>query len=73
MILAFHTASYLEGEKFRALINKTEKKLIKELDEETTSSQDIRNFIMVSVLFGDRNFLYDQELAEEYINLCKKI
>lgn len=73
MLLAYQFGSFLEHDAFLRMINRMEVKVAKSLNEENTIESDIRDFLLISLLFGDKHFLYGKEEAENYLALCDKI
>ena len=73
MLLAYQFGSFLEHEAFMRLINRTEVKVAKSLNMESSTESDIRDFLLISVLFADKHFLYGKEEAWNYLALCDKI
>lgn len=73
MLLAYHFGTSLENAAFMRMINRAELKTAKSLNEDNATESDIRNFLLISLLFGDKNFKYDKEEEANYLALCDKI
>ena len=42
-------------------------------DDTISDSDDLRRFLMVAVLYGDKNHFYDKKTLENFDRICKKI
>lgn len=73
MLLAYHFGTLLEHNAFQRMINRTELKTAKSLNDGNAAEADIRDFLLISLLFGDKDYLYTKEDAENYLALCRRI
>lgn len=59
--------------KILELLNKREVRLMKSLTPEIASKEDIRNFLKMSMLLGDKSYIYDLETKDGLSRLCEYI
>lgn len=73
MLLTLYTGTTLEGKKFRDMIFRQELKLVEFFSSEDAPSDEMRRFVFVSCLFSDVQFLYEKEVLNAYLSICKKL
>ncbi len=72
MLLLFYGQQTMATEKFLHLINKAEIKLVRIMSQEN-DIDEVRRFVLISALFADKHYIYDEESKELYQALCKRI
>lgn len=66
-------STILEREKFQNMANRQELKLIKAFSRENADIDEIKKFLLVSLLFSQRTFRYEKEDVLAYCALCNRI
>ncbi|MBQ2811025.1 MAG: hypothetical protein IJF12_02525 [Alphaproteobacteria bacterium] len=59
-----------ERRKMKELVHKLQAKLINSFINEAPSTEDLRNFVIISVLFSEGDLLHDEVTKDSFVKLC---
>jgi len=52
------------------LVHKIQARLINSFINEAPSTEDLRNFVIISVLFSEGDLLHDEVTKDSFVKLC---
>ena len=73
ILLCLHDTKFIikQRECLCQMANRLEDNIIN--DDTISDYDDLRRFLMVAVLYGDKNHFYDRKTLENFDHICKKI
>ena len=72
MLLVFYGQKMVATAQFLRIINKAEVKLVKTMSQEA-DIDEVRRFVLISALFSDKHYIYDEESKALYKTLCHRV